>query len=92
MEVTVKASWLTTLFGVAAIAAALVQLGAQIIEEGGMPHDFSTWMGFATKFILGAGVILSKSFNVSNSPTPVAATVVSTANEAKVNPAAVPPQ
>ena len=87
-----SASWLTTLFGAAAIAAALVQLGAQIIEEGGMPHDFSTWMGFATKFILGAGVILSKSFNVSNSPTPAAPAVVSAVDMVKANPAAVPPQ
>ncbi len=85
-----SASWLTTLFGAGAIVAALVQLGAQIAEEGGMPHDFSTWMGFASKFILGAGVILSKSFNVTNSPQPAAATVVPPAAAAKPNPAATP--
>jgi len=84
------ASWLTTLFGAGAIVAALVQLGAQIIEEGGMPHDASTWLGFAVKFITGAGLIFSKSFNVSNSPTPTAAATVSAANEATVNPAAKP--
>jgi hypothetical protein len=83
------ASWLTTLFGAGAIIAALVQLAAQIAEEGGMPHDMSTWMGFASKFILGAGVILSKSYNVSNAPNPAAATVVSTVDEAKANPSAV---
>jgi len=67
---------------------ALAQLAAQIIEEGGMPHDVSTWLGFATKFIAGAGIILSKSFNVSNAPTPVAPAVVSPADAVKVNPAA----
>jgi hypothetical protein len=84
------ASWLTTVFGVGAILVALAQLAAQIIEEGGMPHDTSTWLGFATKFIVGAGLVFAKSFNVSNSPQPAAATVVSTAAEATPNPAAAP--
>ena len=86
------ASWLTTAFGVGAIVVALAQLASQIIEEGGMPHDLSTWLGFATKFIVGAGLIFTKAYNVSNAPAPAAATVVSPANEAKANPAAIPPQ
>jgi len=65
---TVGASWLTTAFGVGAIVVALAQLVAQIVEENGMPHDLSTWLGFATKFIVGAGLIMTKSFNVTNSP------------------------
>ncbi len=84
------ASWLTTIFGVGAIGVALAQLAAQIIEEGGAPHDLSTWLGFATKFIVGAGLIMAKSYNVSNSPTPAAPTVVSDAAAVKPNPAAAP--
>jgi hypothetical protein len=90
MEVPVGASWLTTIFGGAAIVGAIAQLIAFTIEEGGMPHDTSTWISFALKIIVGIGLILSKSYNVSNSPTPAAATVVSPADAVKANPAAAP--
>jgi uncharacterized membrane protein YdcZ (DUF606 family) len=90
-EVFVKASYLTTLFGSGTILFAVIQLIMFNIEEGGMPHDTSTWFSFAGKVIAGVGIILSKSFNVSNAPNPAAATVVSPASEAKPNPAAVPP-
>lgn len=83
-----SASWLTTLFGGGAILTAIIQLILMTIEENGLPHDASTWANFAGKIILGLGVIFSKSFNVSNSPTPVAATVVSATSEAKPNPQA----
>lgn len=82
------ASWLTTLFGSGAIIAAVIQLIMMTVEENGLPHDASTWANFVGKIILGLGVIFSKSFNVSNSPTPVAPTVVPDAAAAKPNPAA----
>ena len=86
----VKASWLTTLFGSGTILFAVIQLIMFNLEEGGMPHDTSTWFSFAGKIVAGVGIILSKSFNVSNSPTPVAPVVVSAADAVKTNPAAQP--
>jgi hypothetical protein len=86
-----KASWLTTLFGGGTVLVAIIQLIMFNIEEGGMPHDTSTWFSFAGKILAGIGIIFSKSFNVSNAPAPAAATVVSAANEAKPNPQAVKP-
>jgi hypothetical protein len=85
-----SASWLTTLFGSGTILFALVQLIMFTIEEGGMPHDTSTWFSFAGKIMAGVGIILSKSYNVSNSPTPAAPVVVSAADAVKANPAAKP--
>lgn len=82
------ASWLTTLFGAGAILGAIIQLIMLTIEDNGMPHDASTWANFATKIIVGVGLILSKSFNVSNAPAPAAATVVSPADAVKANPSA----
>jgi uncharacterized membrane protein len=82
------ASWLTTLFGSGAIIGAFVQLIMMTIEENGLPHDASTWMNFITKIVVWVGLILSKSYNVSNSPTPAAATVVPDAAATKPNPAA----
>ena len=67
------ASWLTTLFGSGAIVGALIQLVMMTIEDNGLPHDASTWMSFATKIVVGVGLILSKSYNVSNAPEPAAA-------------------
>ena len=83
------ASWLTTLLGAAAIIGTVVQFIMGAIEESGMPHDPSTWMSFITKIVVGVGLILSKSYNVSNAPQPAAATVVSAKSEAKKNPSAV---
>jgi len=68
----VGASWLTTVFGIAAIVGSIVQLIAMTIEENGLPHDTSTWMNFATKIVVGVGLILSKSYNVTNTPANIA--------------------
>lgn len=84
-----KASSATTVIGIVAIVGTIMQLISATIEEGGMPHDPSTWLSFATKIVVGAGLILAKDFNVSNAPAPAAATVVSKADEAKPNPSAV---
>jgi len=83
-----KASWLTTLFGSGAIITAIIQLILMTIEENGLPHDASTWANLIGKVIIGLGVIFSKSYNVTNSPTPVAPVVVPDAAAAKPNPAA----
>ena len=90
MEVPVKASWLTTLFGSGTILFAVIQLIMFNLEEGGMPHDTSTWFSFAGKIVAGVGIILSKSYNVSNSPQPAAPVVVPDAAMATPNPAAKP--
>ncbi len=84
------ASYLTTIFGAAAILGSIVQLISYTLEEGGVPHDPSTWINFGTKVVVGIGLILTKSFNVSNSPTPVAPAVVSDAAAVKPNPAVNP--
>ena len=86
-----SASWLTTLFGGGTVLFAVVQLIMFTIEEGGMPHDTSTWFSFAGKIVAGVGIILSKSYNVSNSPQPNAPIVVPDEAMAKPNPAAVVP-
>ena len=84
-----KVSSMTTTVGIVAIVGTIMQLISGTIEEGGMPHDPSTWLSFATKIIVGVGLILAKDWNVSNAPAPAAATVVSKADESKVNPSAV---
>ncbi len=86
-----SASWLTTLFGSGAILGALIQLVMMTIEENGLPHDASTWMNFATKIVVGVGLIMAKSYNVSNSPNPAAPVVVPPAAAEKPNPAATNP-
>ncbi len=86
-----KASWLTTLFGSGTVLFAVIQLIMFTIEENGLPHDTSTWFSFAGKVVAGVGIILSKSFNVSNSPNPAAPVIVPEAAAAKPNPAAVAP-
>ena len=84
-----KASWLTTIFGSGVILAGIFQLVAMTIEENGMPHDTSTWLNFAGKIVAGIGIILAKSYNVSNSPNPVAPVVVPPTAAAKPNPVEV---
>lgn len=82
------ASWLTTVFGGLTILGSIMQLVAMTVEESGLPHDTSTWLNFATKITVGVGLILAKSFNVSNSPNPVAPVVVPETAATKPNPTA----
>jgi hypothetical protein len=80
---------LTTVGGALVILEAIGQLIWFTIEESGMPHDTSTWISFAGKVTTGIVLILTKSYNVSNSPTPAAPTVVSAVNMVKANPSAL---
>lgn len=86
------ASWLTTVFGVLTILGDVGAFISRYMGDNEAPITpegyFAYFMGLAT----GIGLILAKSFNVSNSSHPKAATVVSPANEAKVNPAAEEPK
>jgi hypothetical protein len=88
MEGNVGASYLTTIFGVLVILGDVAKLVADGIKEQGMPTDLSSWITFAAGLAAGVGIILSKSFNVSNSPTPAAPVTVGPVAMSKPNPSA----
>lgn len=80
------ASWLTTVIG--SVAIVLTWLN-QVFVEQGIPHTGKDWIAFAFGNVAGLIGIFSKSFNVTNSQHPAAATAVSTAAAATPNPAEV---
>ena len=84
-------SWKTLYAGYFILASDVAGLVAKAIQEQGIPQDPTTWIMFVA--LLGAGIsaLLSKDYNVSNSPKPAAPTVVSEKDAVKPNPAAVPP-
>ena len=79
------ASWATTVIGGAAILLTWLN---QVFVEQGIPKTGHDWIQFAFGNVAGLIGIFSKSFNVSNSPTPVAPTAVPPEAMAKPNPAA----
>lgn len=79
------ASWKTLVIG---FVVAFIQYFATI--GANFPQTSSDWGHAALSAAIFAWGAVQKDWNVSNSPTPAAATVVSSASEAKPNPAAVP--
>ena len=78
----ISGSWKTSLIGIiGAMANYLVNLGPNL------PQDGKGWGVVMLSAFLAALGLASKDSNVSNSPAPVAAQVVSDVNEAKTNPA-----
>ena len=81
-------SWRTSIVGWIAIASGLAGLIADIISTQGMPKTIPEYFLFGGLVLGGVGNLLAKDAKVSNAPNPVAATEVSAAAEAKVNPEA----
>ena len=78
-----QGSWKTSLIGIlGGIMNYFVALGPNL------PTDGKSWGVALFSAFLAALGIAAKDGNVSNSPAPVAAQVVSVDNEAKTNPAA----
>lgn len=76
-------SWKTTVIGIlGGVVNYLVALGPNL------PTDGKGWGVVMLSAFLAALGLAAKDGNVSNSPAPVAAQVVSVDNEAKTNPAA----
>lgn len=84
-------SWMNTVLGIVVLIGNLGNFIDAAITQHGVPATWHEWLIFLIANATGIGLIVSKQFNVSNSPDPVAATVVSAASEAKPNPAAVKP-
>ena len=81
-------SWRTSAVGYIAIVSGLLGIIADIIVTQGLPKTLPEYFVFGSMILGGVGHLLSKDAVVSNAPHPVSATVVSTVNEAKANPAA----
>lgn len=84
-------SYKTAIVGYIIIALDLIKLVGDAIKADGMPTDLNGWIVFAAGLATGIGLILSKDYNVSNSPKPSASIVVSEADAAKPNPSEVKP-
>lgn len=84
-------SWKTLYAGYFILLADIAGLIARGIQEQGIPTDANTWILFATFLGTGISSILSKDYNVSNSPKPAAAVTVSDHSAATPNPAAEQP-
>lgn len=84
-----NASNKTSIVGFIIIALDIMKLAGDAIQEGGIPKDINGWIVFVAGISTGIGLILSKDYNVSNSPKPAKATQVSDVNEGMPNPAAV---
>lgn len=78
----IQGSWKTSLIGIlGGVMTYLVNLGPNL------PTDGKGWGVVMLSAFLAALGLASKDSNVSNSPSPRAAQVVSDVNEAKTNPA-----
>lgn len=82
------ASWITTVIGSAAILLTWIN---PIFVEQGIPQNSKEWLAFAFGNVTGFIGIFSKSFNVSNSKDPAAATTVPPVAAITPNPAAKVP-
>lgn len=81
-------SWMVKVLGALAVLGDIGAFLARYTQENPAPLAKAEWFTYGTGLLIGVALILSKQFNVSNSPIPKAATVVSPENEAKANPAA----
>lgn len=77
-------SWTTSAIGYALIVLTWLN---QIVVEQGIPKDGKGWITFVMGNLGGLIGIFAKDWNVSNSPSPAAATKVSDVAQVKPNPA-----
>lgn len=86
-----RGSWKTAYAGYFILASDIAGLVAKAIQEQGIPSDPTTWIMFVA--LLGAGIssILSKDYDKSNAPEPVAVATVSAVNAVKPNPSELNP-
>lgn len=82
------ASYKTAIFGYIIIGLDLLKLIGDAVKQEGLPTDMNGWIVFVGGLATGIGLILSKDWNVSNAPRPVAPMSVSTVDAAKPNPSA----
>lgn len=75
------ASWKTSVLGV------LVLICGGTSFSGVLPEKYNALLMFGCSALTAFGLINAKDGNVSNSPIPAAAKVVSDTNEARKNPA-----
>ena len=83
-----KASWMTTVLGIIVLVGDIGNLITVSIEKNGIPTNATQWFYTLSGLATGIGLLVSKQFNVSNSPNPAAPVVVPTALATKPNPAA----
>lgn len=85
------ASYKTSIFGYIIIALDVLKLIGDAVKQGGVPTDMNGWIVFVAGLATGIGLILSKDYNISNAPRPVASAKVSDANAAIPNPSEIKP-
>ena len=86
-----RGSWKTSVFGYIIVALDLLKLIGDAVKEQGTPKDMNGWIVFVAGLATGVGLIMSKDYDKSNAPRPVAAATVSTADSVKPNPSELNP-
>jgi hypothetical protein len=85
----VGASYLTTIFGVLTIMGDIGAFISHFMKDNPAPMTFEEGFAYFMGLATGVGLILAKSFNVTNSPTPKAAITVPPTAAVTANPAEV---
>ena len=86
-----RGSWKTAVLGYIILALDLLKLIGDAIKAEGMPADLNSWIVFGAGLATGIGLILSKDFDKSNAPMPVAVATVSHVDAVKPNPSELNP-
>jgi len=79
---------MNTVAGAIAVLGGISDFISEIVKQQGLPHDLLHWAIFVGLVSGGIGNIVSKQWNVTNSPQPAAPTVVPPVAMATPNPAA----
>lgn len=82
------ASWLTTIFGGLTILSDVGSFASHFLATNPAPTTVQDWFVWGMGLVTGVGLIVAKSYNVSNSQRPAAAATVSPVAAATTNPAA----
>ena len=86
-----RGSWKTASLGYIILALDIMKLIGDAVKTGGIPADLNGWIIFVTGLATGIGLILSKDYDKSNAPLPVATATVSEYSQAKPNPSELKP-
>ena len=86
-----RGSWKTAVLGYIIVGLDLIKLIGDAVKAQGLPTDMNGWIVFVAGLATGIGLILSKDYDKSNAPLPVATATVSEHSQAKPNPSELKP-